>query len=165
MDCEEVRQAILECMLEGETIAPDSPLGTHLQRCSGCRLFRQAVAQVDAALFALPVEAAPAWIREQVLARIQPQQTGPFLPWNIWVPLLSLVLGLAWAYGAVVWSRSAELGPAILGWPAQLEAWLSAHQASLNALSLSVVLGVLLSLIGIALGLYVGRERRATAER
>lgn len=163
--CEEVRQAILDRTLEGEPIAPDSPLGAHLRRCPSCRRYHEAIVQVDAGLRAMPLHSAPSWIVENVLARIAPQRAQPLFPWTVWVPLLSLFVGLAWAYTAFVWARSAELAPAVAAWPAQLESWLSSHEGALGALSLSVVLGLLLSLLGVGVGFYVGRERRATAER
>lgn len=163
--CEEIRQAILEHTLEGEPIAPDSPLGAHLRQCPDCQRYHEAIVQVDTALQAMPLQAAPSWIVERVLARIEPNREQPFLPWTVWVPLLSLFAGFAWAYAAFVWTRSAQIAPTVAVWPTQLEIWLSTHQGALGALSLSVVLGLIFSVLGVGVGFYVGRERRATAER
>ncbi len=167
MRCEQVRQTILEETLEGNRPLSGWP-ARHLERCADCRAFRERLLAVDAALRAMPPERAPAGLAARVLARAGPARPPeqPFL-WTLWGPALSLLLGLVWAYLALLWERGQALAggldPSWTGWPALLEQWLGEHQAGLGMVTLSLTAGILCTLLGIGLGWFLGRERSPQA--
>lgn len=166
MRCDEARNAILEQTLEGEFI-PAGALGEHLQGCLSCRSFLARVEEVDGALLALPLEAVPQRITRQIVARVADtdRQEAPFLQWTIWLPVASLLLGLLWVYITLVWPSGVDLlrsfDPTMAGWLALFEQWVANQQGMLSAVALSVGAGLLVTLLAVSLGLYVGRNRVA----
>jgi predicted anti-sigma-YlaC factor YlaD len=165
MCCEEMRQSILAQTLEGE-VAPTSATGRHLQECPACRDFWQRLNAVDAVLRALPLAEAPPTVTRRILEEVPPSSPPveeQFLPWMLWVPAASLLIGLIWAYLALLWQRWPDLvdsvSPALSGWPAHTESWLGSNKSTLGTVSLSVAGGILLTVLGVIAGLYVGRRR------
>lgn len=166
MDCKQSRQRILEQTLAGGTLPSAGPLSDHLSTCPACRAFARRLAAVDGALGDPPLERAPAETTQRVLEQIVPRPQPspvPFLPWPVWAPLVSLLLGLIWAYLTLAWQRgpawSDTLSPVLLSWPDQMRRWLGAHQGDLRVITASVAVGILLTILGVSLGLYAGRER------
>jgi hypothetical protein len=167
MSCERVRGEIVEITLEGGTIPGDGLPSQHLRACLACRSFLARVVEVDAALRVLPMETTPVWVRRRVLERIalleRPRER--FLPWTLWLPAVSLVAGLFWAYLALLWSSRLDLAgsldPVVSGWLVQVEEWFAANQVTLSTVTLSVTLGLLFTAVAIGLGLYVGRSGQA----
>lgn len=168
MRCEEVRGLILEQTLEGGPLLVEGPLAQHLQACPLCRAFLARVAVVDSALRDLPLMAAPAGLQARVLQRV-PRATsrsdGEFLPWTLWVPVLSLVSGAAVACVTLLVQHgpamSGTFSPSFAEWLSQAERWMAANGAALGAVTLSVTAGLLFMAVAIGLGLYVGRTRMA----
>lgn len=166
MRCEEARQQILEHTLE-EGLPAAGPLQAHLRRCAACSYFQVRVAETDQALRALPVESAPAETMRRVLAQAAAPGGGEvFLPWSLWLPVVSMLVGLIWAYVTLIWQR----GPAMAGsldplgqWFTHVEQWLLTQQSTLLAVGLSVAAGLFFTLLAIGLGLYIGRQRVATS--
>lgn len=157
MRCEKARQEILDRTLQSREIPAGSPLDLHLKHCRSCSAFLERVIEVDAALQLLPIESAPPEMLRHVRERIASLPTEPaFLPWTLWVPAASFFFGLIWAYLILLWQR----WPFLAEWPAQLEQWLGGHQLSLGAVTLSISLGMIFTMLGIALGLYIGRKGR-----
>ena len=167
MHCEEARWMILELTLEsGPT--DSKPLREHLRGCPACSYFLARVEETDLALRALPVESAPAGMTRQVLAQAAARgDREGFLPWSVWLPVLSLLAGLIWAYVTLVWRSGPALissvNPALAEWLARAEEWLMSQQATLSAVGLSVGAGLLFTVLAIGLGLYIGRQRVATS--
>jgi predicted anti-sigma-YlaC factor YlaD len=167
MHCEKLRQEILERTLGGSGVPAGSALEKHLQACPACRAFLSRISEVDAALYAMPLEKTPAVVTRRILAQIEPTPMSEekFLPWTVWVPVASLLLGLFWAYLFLVWQRwpvlEDTISPILVDWSTTLEQWLGSHQDVLSAITLSVAIGILITLLSIALGLYVGRKRPA----
>ncbi len=167
MYCIEFRRILLEETLENQRIPENSPLGQHLRDCPSCGSLLARIHEVDTALRLLPLEQAPASVTRRILEQTSPPAPAlrPFLPWTLWLPALSLVVGILWAYLALLWKHSPEVsgfvGPTLGTWLGQLELWLHSNQTILMAVGISVAAGILFTLIAIALGLYVGRERPA----
>jgi len=159
MRCEEACREILDATLEQGTISPSSPLGRHLQRCGSCRSLLARLARVDSSLRAMPLESAPARVSRRILEQVRSAPDKPFLPWMVWLPVLSLLFGLTLVYLTLFWPRVPEIVPVLTSWPARFETWLSSHQDLLGTVGLSIAMGLLFSFIGIGLGLYVGRAR------
>lgn len=167
MYCKEARQLVLERTLEEGDISADSALGRHLLECADCRAFLAQVREVDLALAEMPLERTPAAVTERILAQVpmreKQMEAEPFLSWTLWVTAGSLLVGLVWAYLSWLWRNwpglTESFTPTVLEWPAQLERWLGSQQDPLSAVILCIAAGMLLTVIGVALGLYVGRER------
>jgi len=170
MYCKEARCQLLEITLEAEVIPQHGPLGEHLRDCPACRAFLARILRVDAALHALPLEAAPPELAQYIMAQIPAlplPEKRKFLSWTLWLPVVSLFVGVFWAYLTLLWSRGAEISnsvdPTMANWLTQLEHWLANNQAILSAAAISVTVGLLLTVLAVAVGLYVGRERAATS--
>lgn len=170
MHCEKVRRIILEETLEGGPDLAKGPLAQHLEECPACRAFLSRLREVDAALRQLPLEKAPATLAQGVLERRLGRSSLPasreeFLPWTIWLPILSLLVGVCWAYLSLLLAYGpAQFGSfdaVVLNWLASLEQWVLANQNVLGAVSLSVASGLFFTALAVALGFYVGRSRAA----
>ncbi len=167
MSCERIRDEIVAITLEGDAIPPESLTGRHLRACPRCRAFLSRVLEVDAALRALPLAMTPASVRRHVLEQIAlaERTRDRFMPWTLWLPVVSLVCGLFWAYLALLWSSrldpAGSLDPTVSGWLLRAEQWLAANQSILSTVALSVTLGLLFTALAVGLGLYVGRSRQA----
>jgi len=161
MQCEEARRRILEVTLDGVPIPQERPLGQHLLHCAECQALLVRLGQVDSALRAMPLEAAPAGISRRIMQEVKASAEKPFLPWNVWLPAFSLLVGLAVVYLTLLWQRAVDITPAVTSWPAQIEVWVGGHQEIFGTVGLSIALGLLFSFVGIGLGLYVGRVRAA----
>ncbi|MBN1484363.1 MAG: zf-HC2 domain-containing protein [Chloroflexia bacterium] len=169
MSCEQVRQWMLEGTLEGGWAElPAGPFAEHIEGCPDCRAFAARLAAVDAALSTSPLEEAPPSVAQTVLARVSAEarrEPETFLSWLVWLPLGSLLLGLFWAYLTLFWQRGSDWAitviPSMSEWPALLERWLSNQQVMISAVTVCIAAGILFSVLGVGLGLYVGRERLA----
>ena len=166
MRCEEVRRVILEGSLEGGLDLSEGPLARHLEGCPACRAFLSRLNEVDAALRQLPLERAPATVAQGVLERLPfPTPVGEPWPWALWLPILSLVVGVCWAYLSLLLTYGpAQFGSfdtLALNWLASLEQWVVENQGVLGAISLSVAAGLFFTALAVALGFYVGRSRAA----
>jgi len=163
--CEEARDLILEQTLEGDSLPAGGALAQHLQACPSCRLFWARVAMVDAALRDLPLMAAPAGLRARILERIPTTPTGEFLPWTLWMPVLSLVSGVAVACVVLLFHQGSVLSdtfsPALAEWIVRAQQWLLSNGSVLSTVALSVTVGLLFTAVAIGLGLYMGRTRPA----
>lgn len=170
MRCEKVRKIILEQTLEGP-FAPSADLEDHLWGCPECHDLFVRVAEVDMALRALPLEQMPAWSVHQMLARAAAasRRQAPCLPWTLWLPIGSLLIGLLWSYITLIWPNGPDvlrfLDPTVAVWLTQFEDWVVAQQTMLNAVALSVGVGFLFTALAVVLGFYVGRSRRTPRER
>jgi len=170
MRCEKVRKIILEQTLEG-SFTPNPKVADHLRSCPECQSFLVRVTEVDNTLRALPLEQMPAWSVQHMIARadVANQRQKHFLPWTLWLPVTSLLVGLLWAYFTLVWPAGPDvirsLDPRLSTWLVQFEEWVIAQQSILNVVALSVGVGLLFTMLAIGLGLYVGRERIAPQER
>ncbi len=162
MHCKEARRQILEQTLE-ERLPATGPLQEHLRGCPACSYFLVCVAETDQALRALPLESAPAEVARRVLAQAAGRsEREVFLPWSLWLPVVSMLIGLIWTYVALVWRR----GPDLIGsldplaqWFAHAEQWLLAQQSTLLAVGLSVAAGLFFTMLALGLGMYIGRQR------
>lgn len=168
MRCNEIRRRLLERTLEGEGGALAGELEEHLQDCPACRDFSGRLAEVDAALWAMPLEEVPPVVTRRILEEIPPSRPpleAQFLPWILWVPATSLLVGLVWAYLTLLWRRWPDLvdtlSPTLSGWPSSTESWLGSHKTAFSTVALSVAAGILLTVLGAIAGLYVGRRRAA----
>lgn len=168
MRCEEARRIILEETLEGRPALDKGALTRHLEDCPACRLFLSRLSEVDAALRQLPLEKAPPAVIQGVLERLPtsaPQEK--FLPWTLWLPILSLLIGVCWAYLSLLLAYGpAQFGSfdvLALNWLAKLEQWVLVNQDVLGAVSLSVAAGLFFTALAVALGFYVGRSRAAAS--
>ncbi len=166
MRCEEVRQIILEETLEGGPALGEGPLARHLEGCPTCRAFLSRLSEVDAALRQLPLEKAPATVAQGVLERLPPPlPREEFLPWTLWLPVLSLLVGVCWAYLSLLLAYGpAQFGSfdtLVLNWLTNLEQWVLVNQDVLGAVALSVASGLFFTALAVALGFYVGRSRAA----
>lgn len=170
MCCEKVRRIILEETLEGKPDLGKGPLSQHLEDCPACRAFLSRLSEVDAALRQPPLEKAPAEIAQGVLERLPGRSPTPasqeqFLPWTLWLPILSLLVGVCWAYLSLLLAYGpAQFGSfdaVMLDWLTNLEQWVLANQNVLGAVSLSVASGLFFTALAVALGFYVGRSRAA----
>jgi anti-sigma factor RsiW len=166
MRCEQVRHRILEQTLE-RAFDATGPLVEHLQSCCFCRAFLAHVTEVDLALRALPVQCAPVQVTHRILAQASRagRERELFLPWTLWVPVASLLVGIFWVYMTLVWPSApglvTSLDPTVATWLTGFEQWVAAQQATLNAVAISVGAGLVFTLLAIVLGLYVGRNRAA----
>jgi uncharacterized membrane protein YdfJ with MMPL/SSD domain len=166
MRCREARDRILEQTLEGQFILTIA-LWEHLRGCPSCRSFLARLKEVDVVLRAPPLEAAPRRVTRQIMAQLasSDRQQAPFLHWTVWLPMVSLLLGLVWVYITLVWPSGADLlrslDPTMASWLARIDQWVATQQAMLNAVAISVGAGLLVTLLAIGLGLYVGRSRAA----
>ncbi len=164
MRCEEARRIILEETLEGKPVLDQGALTRHLEDCPACRLFLSRLNEVDAALRQLPLEKAPPVVVQGVLERL-PAPAPQFLPWTLWLPILSLLVGVCWAYLSLLLAYGpAQFGSfdvLALNWLASLEQWVLVNQDVLGAVSLSVAAGLFFTALAVALGFYVGRSRAA----
>jgi predicted anti-sigma-YlaC factor YlaD len=166
MRCEQVRRVILQQTLEGGFV-PAAELADHLRGCPECHSLLLRVTEVDIALRALPLEQMPAWSVRQMIA--QPAKTGqrqePFLPWTLWLPVGSLLIGLLWSYFTLIWPTGPDVirsfDPRLAIWLVQFEEWVIAQQAMLKVIALSVGAGLIFTVLAVSLGLYVGRDRVA----
>ncbi|MGB9724218.1 MAG: hypothetical protein ACP5OO_06955 [Chloroflexia bacterium] len=166
MRCEQVRRIILEETLEGKPVLDEGRLARHLEGCPACRAFLRRLDEVDTALRQLPLERAPAGVAQGVLERLPvPSSREELLPWTLWVPILSLLVGVCWAYLSLLLAYGpAQFGSfdtLVLNWLASLEQWVLENQGVLGAVSLSVSAGLLFTALAVALGFYVGRSRAA----
>ncbi len=166
MHCEKARQIILEETLEGGLTLGVGPLARHLEDCPACRTFLSRLNEVDAALRQLPLEKAPATVTQGVLERLpSPAPLEGFLPWTLWLPVLSLLVGVCWAYLSLLLahgpSQFGSFDTLALDWLAKLEQWVLVNQNVLEAVSLSMASGLLFTALAVALGFYVGRSRAA----
>lgn len=168
MRCEEVRGQILEQTLEGGPLRVEGTLAQHLQACPSCRVFLARLAVVDAALRELPLLAAPSGLRARIQEQIADrpaESAGEFLPWTLWMPVLSLVGGVAVACIVLLLERGPALGdtfsPTLAEWMVQAQQWLVHNGSVLSTVTLSVTVGLLFMAVAIGLGLYVGRARPA----
>ncbi len=166
MRCEEARQIILKETLEGRPVLDQGALTRHLENCPACRLFLSRLNEVDAALRQLPLEKAPPAVVQGVLEHLPaPATQEKFLPWTLWLPILSLLVGICWAYLSLLLAYGpAQFGSfdvLALNWLVSLEQWVLANQDVLGAVSLSVAAGLFFTALALALGFYVGRSRAA----
>ncbi len=167
MRCDQVRRYILDQTLGSQPIPSQGPLYDHVQGCADCHLFLTHLLEVEAALCRLPLYAAPAGLTRRILAEavtFRHQEEEPFLPWTLWLPLLSLFVGISWAYLAFLAKQNE--GP-IVSFPAvrdlliRVQEWVTAQMATITTVAIAIAAGLLFMLLAIGLGLYVGRARPA----
>jgi hypothetical protein len=100
-ECEIQQASLAQYVADGE---PDEreyqALRQHLASCEGCRQALASLRRVEAALWAWPLQEAPAGLTTRILDAIEgePQvEDWRPLPWSVWVPVLTLLVALALA--------------------------------------------------------------------
>jgi anti-sigma factor RsiW len=72
----------------------------HLASCPHCRITVERLVQVETSLSRWPLQQAPPDMAERILAAIDreaPIEAWNMLPWNVWLPALTLLVALALA--------------------------------------------------------------------
>ncbi len=170
MRCDQVRQYILDQTLGSQPIPSQGLLHDHVQSCTECHLFLVRLLEVETALCRLPLYAAPAGLTRRILAQAvayRHQEEDSFLPWTLWLPLLSLLIGISWAYLAILMNQSGSptvpFSPSVRDLLFRIQEWITAHLPTITAVAISVAAGLLFMLLAVGLGLYMGRTRPATS--
>ncbi len=111
-------------------------LRAHLAECPVCREEMHWLRTVEAALASWPLaEPAPGFLERLLerLAREQvPARAGQVLPWNIWVPAMTLGAALIIAALALPPQISQAWEPAISEWPRQVAPWAAEGRLTLD---------------------------------
>lgn len=163
MQCDDIRS-----MLSSE--GPDlqwpqaASLRRHIETCSSCQHHWLALRQVDKALHAQPLLATPTELQPHIMQAIQsrPQTeiTAPFSrAFCITVALATILALVAGAWQLNAWSAPPASPAGSLArewlhpaWPASISAWLTVQGDQLAQVVLPIMVGLIITLGGVAIG-------------
>lgn len=178
LSCEECRGLLPQYIADGEPVrrAP-AGLREHLAACVACRELAVRLRYVEGALLAYPSQDAPPALAQAVVAQITlpdarpPAEEWQWLPWDVWVPALALLLAVALASFSVpphafAPAPSIDVAPVTLPSGEALQAWLAGLRQSSGGSLFWVAwtaASIILAVLGMMVGLSSWRRADATA--
>jgi len=161
MNCERIRW-LLSLEPKGTAVPQNPALRCHLDHCSACQAFWQTLQVVDADLATRPLAMPPANLKARVLTAIgdyaQPREIAPPFSRALFLTsaglILSALVGGAlllhyWSTAPLTSAFSLQLNPT---WPTAAEKWLSDQGAQAAQVVLATMVGVIVTIVGIAIG-------------
>lgn len=134
--CERVRSQLPQYVADGEpSLACYSRLRAHLVACGACQDYARRLCAVEEALRSYPAVAPSRDLTAAVLRNISEespalQEEWHLLPWDVWVPAMALLLGLAVAVvclppHVLPAAQLPDLESTLSDWPASVNTWLA----------------------------------------
>jgi hypothetical protein len=150
MTCNAYHDLMAEYVAEGEPSTwRYALLRRHLSQCASCRAQVDRLRHVEQALWAWPLEMVSAPLHERLVATLDGRETGerwPLVPWNVWLPLLTLLAAASLVFLLVPPGERASLGSLFAGNGVRLvEGMIDNHVLT------AVWMGVCVALAGIGL--------------
>lgn len=170
MDCEQARR-LLSFLPRGATVPGSPAVRSHLERCSGCRSFWQALLSVDEALAARPlaspedgfVEGVMGALQQRPRREIAPPFSRAFCLFGAALTLCALVGGALLLHGWSTASPDRAVGLPVLwlspAWPNDASAWLSIEGDRVAQVVLAAMTGVLITVASAIIGFRASEQR------
>lgn len=172
LSCEHCQERLPEFVADGEPATPATAyLREHLVTCAACADLLERLRHVEDALHAYPQPAAPPALAARIVDEVaaaprREPASWQWLPWDIGVPMLVLVVAIvvatlsappqAFHGGPVV-----DISPTTKEWNAVLDGWTSGLARQTDAdpfLTLWIGGSILAAIVGIAVGLSAWRR-------
>ncbi len=136
LSCEECQNLLPQYIADGEPPSP-TPAGLreHLAACAACRGYAVRLRYVEVALHAYPMVAVPPELAARIATQLLPDEPQPaeqweWLPWDVWVPALALLVALALAsfsvpLPAISATPSVAVNPVTVGLGPSIQEWVA----------------------------------------